>query len=104
MAFIDKRLTCVVCGEQFIFTAGEQEFFAQKGFLNEPKRCKRCKSSQKKAGFEAPRGPGEAHEVICAQCGQKATVPFKPVLDKPVYCKSCYQARRGLAGREAPYR
>jgi len=107
MSFQDKTLTCVDCGQPFVFTAGEQEFFAQRGFQNEPKRCKTCKAAKKSgagggsaAGFGGGAGAGrEMHEVVCSSCGQKTTVPFKPTLDRPVYCRTCFQARRGGAGR-----
>ncbi|MBI2081324.1 MAG: zinc-ribbon domain containing protein [candidate division NC10 bacterium] len=91
MPFQDRTLTCVECGQQFVFTAGEQEFFAQKGFTNEPKRCKSCKTRQRAGTGNSAR---EEHEVTCSQCGQRTTVPFRPTLDRPVYCKTCYQARR----------
>ena len=39
--FQDKTLTCKECGNEFVFTAGEQEFYAEKGFQNEPQRCKK---------------------------------------------------------------
>ncbi len=96
MPFQDKTLTCVDCGQPFVFTAGEQEFFAQKGFQNAPKRCKACKA--KKRGDQAGGGAGgnrELFEVVCSACGQKTTVPFKPMLDRPVYCRNCFQLRRG---------
>ncbi|MBI3079824.1 MAG: zinc-ribbon domain containing protein, partial [candidate division NC10 bacterium] len=80
MPFQDKTLTCMDCGQEFVFTAGEQEFFAQKGFTNEPKRCKACKSLRRGASGNPAR---EEHEVTCSQCGQRTTVPFRPVLDKP---------------------
>ena len=106
MSFQDKTLTCVDCGQPFVFTAGEQEFFAQRGFQNEPKRCKACKAAKKSgagggaAGMGGAGGAGrEMHEVVCSSCGQKTTVPFKPTLDRPVYCRTCFQARRGGAGR-----
>ncbi len=98
MAFQDKTLTCVDCGQQFTFTAGEQEFYAQKGFMNEPKRCKSCKAVRK--GMGGPGGSREEHEVLCSACGQKTTVPFKPILDKPVFCKPCFVAKRSAAPRD----
>lgn len=98
MAFQDKILTCVECGKEFVFTAGEQEFFAQKGFINEPKRCKSCKAIRK--GGAMASGPREVFEAVCTQCGQRTTVPFRPVPDRPVYCRPCYQTRRGGALRE----
>ena len=104
MPFQDKTLTCVDCGQAFVFTAGEQEFFAQKGFQNEPKRCKGCKSAKRSAAGGSgagtgPAGPRELHEVTCSSCGQKTTVPFKPTLDRPVYCRTCFQERRGVGAR-----
>lgn len=108
MPFQDKTLTCIDCGQSFVFTAGEQEFFAQKGFQNEPKRCKNCKTSKRSGersgsgGLGAGSGAGgtrELHEVTCSSCGQKTTVPFKPTLDRPVYCRTCFQTRRGAGIR-----
>ena len=98
MAFQDKTLTCVDCGQQFVFTAGEQEFYAQKGFMNEPKRCKNCKTVRK--GMGNPGGMREEHEVVCSACGQRTTVPFKPILDKPVFCKPCFATRRSGVQRD----
>ncbi len=95
MTFQDKKMICVECGTEFIFTVGEQEFYAQKGFTNEPKRCRNCKAARK-------MGSREEYEVVCSSCGQKTTVPFKPVLDKPVYCRSCYQTRRSSSPRSTP--
>jgi len=103
MPFQDKSLTCTDCGQTFVFTAGEQEFFAQKGFQNEPKRCKNCKAA-KRAGPGVGPGAGsprELYEVTCSSCGQKTSVPFKPTLERPVYCRTCFQARRGAGARSA---
>ena len=47
MALADKELTCVECGAPFIFTVGEQEFFASRGYTNDPKRCSACRSARK---------------------------------------------------------
>ena len=46
----DKTLVCADCGKEFTFTAGEQEFFASKGFT-EPKKCKECREAAKNARF-----------------------------------------------------
>jgi CxxC-x17-CxxC domain-containing protein len=104
MPFQDKTLTCVDCDQPFVFTAGEQEFFAQKGFQNAPKRCKACKATKRGGersglGGSGTTGARELHEVTCSSCGQKTTVPFKPTLDRPVYCRTCFQARRGAGVR-----
>ena len=49
MEFQDKSLRCVDCGAEFIWTAGEQLFFADKQFKNEPKRCKRLQGQARHA-------------------------------------------------------
>ena len=51
----DKTLVCKECGNEFVFTAGEQEFYAERGFQNEPQRCKACRDARKNAA----RGPRE---------------------------------------------
>lgn len=84
----DKTLTCKECGEEFIFSAGEQEFFAEKGFQNVPVRCKACRSKRNTSTKK------EFYEAVCAECGQITKVPFKPHLDKPVYCSNCYSNRK----------
>lgn len=43
----DKTLVCQDCGQEFVFTVGEQEFYKEKGFDNEPKRCKACRDKKK---------------------------------------------------------
>lgn len=45
--FKDKTIVCLDCGKEFVFTAREQEFYAEKGFTNEPKRCKECRDKRK---------------------------------------------------------
>jgi len=44
---VDEKLVCKDCGAEFIFTAGEQEFYAQKGFTNKPVRCPECRRANK---------------------------------------------------------
>ena len=82
----DKTLICKDCGNEFIFSAGEQEFQAEKGFVNEPQRCKECRFARK-AAAKAPR---EMHDAICASCGAACKVPFQPKDDRPVYCSECF--------------
>lgn len=84
--FQDKTLVCKDCGNEFIFTVGEQEFYAEKGFENEPQRCKDCRSSRK----NNMRAQREMYTATCANCGADATVPFKPREDRPVYCSECF--------------
>ena len=81
----DKTLVCKECGAEFVFTAGEQEFYAEKGFQNEPQRCKACRDARK-AGKKADR---EMFTAVCASCGKEAKVPFQPREDRPVYCSEC---------------
>ncbi len=82
----DKTLVCKDCGQDFVFTSGEQEFYASRGFENEPQRCKSCRDARK----NATRGAREMHVAECASCGSEAKVPFKPREDRPVYCSECF--------------
>lgn len=96
MEFQDKSLTCVDCGSDFIWTAGEQVFFADKQFKNEPKRCKGCKA---KRANRASAGPNQTRDRVetkatCSACGKETTVPFRPTQGRPVFCKECFQQRK----------
>lgn len=71
--FEDKVLVCKECGQEFVFSAGEQEFYAERGFQNEPQRCKPCRDARKNAA----RGPREFFTAVCAMCGGEAKVPFE---------------------------
>ncbi|HHY98065.1 MAG TPA: zinc-binding protein [Firmicutes bacterium] len=93
MEFKDKVLKCRDCGAEFVFTAGEQQFYAEKGFQNEPTRCRDCRSARKRGRSEG--GPREMYTVTCSACGREAQVPFKPRNDRPVYCKDCFDSMRG---------
>lgn len=84
----DKTLKCKDCGADFVFTAGEQEFYAQNGFTNEPKRCKACRDAKKNGGAKR-----EMFTAVCAGCGGEAKVPFQPRDDRPVYCSECFAKR-----------
>ena len=88
--FQDKELVCKDCGAPFVFTAGEQEFYAEKGFQNEPARCRDCRNSRK----SQRSGEREMYDTVCAQCGAPTKIPFVPKNDRPVYCSACFQARR----------
>ena len=88
--FEDKTLRCKDCGEEFVFTAGEQEFYESKGFVNEPQRCKPCRDAKKNGS----RPEREMFEAVCAECGQTAKVPFRPRDDRPVYCSECFAKKR----------
>jgi CxxC-x17-CxxC domain-containing protein len=118
--YTDEQLTCTDCGAPFTFSAGEQEFFATKGFQNKPNRCPDCRAARKAqrgsgpsaGGGGASRGGGygggssyggggapresnrEMFSVTCSACGQTAEVPFQPRGDKPVYCRDCFSKSR----------
>ncbi len=86
----DKTLVCKDCGNEFVFTAGEQEFYAEKGFQNEPQRCKACRDARKNAG----KAQREYFDATCAECGNACKVPFQPTEGKPVYCSDCFAKMR----------
>lgn len=94
MAFEDKDLVCKDCGVTFIFTIGEQEFYAEKGFENEPQRCRECRNIRKNNRNSQEGRSREMFTVVCADCGVETQVPFQPTSDRPVYCRECYQHHR----------
>ncbi len=91
MSFADKTLTCRDCGRDFIFTAGEQEFYASRGLQNEPRRCPDCRAARRTSDGGRQR---IMHDVICSNCGKPTQVPFVPTGTRPVYCLDCYQTAR----------
>ena len=96
MEYRDRVLKCVGCGAAFVFSAGEQLFYAGKGFTNEPKRCKACKARR----TEQPRSNPPQRAItatVCSQCGKETTVPFKLTQGRPVYCRECFDQRRASA-------
>lgn len=94
--FDDTEILCVDCDNMFIWTAGEQTFFRDKGLQNPPKRCKSCKQAKNErlAAINAAQAAGikQRIEVVvyCAKCRAQTTVPFYPSQGRPVYCRSCY--------------
>jgi CxxC-x17-CxxC domain-containing protein len=121
VSYADKALTCRDCGRAFTFTAGEQDFYASKGFANEPTRCPACRAVHKasrgdsggyssggsystdsgysSSGYSSGGGGGygrrEMFTATCASCGAEARVPFQPRGDKPVYCSDCFSKQGG---------
>ena len=87
--FEDKVLVCADCGREFIWTAGEQEFYAERGFTNEPKRCPECRKARKTAR-DGSTGTRVMYDAVCARCGKPCKVPFKPTDGRPVYCSECF--------------
>lgn len=97
----DKTLTCRDCGQEFIFSASEQEFFAEKGFENDPTRCQACRHARKQQtggrsnyGSNGSRPQRQMFPAVCANCGVQTEVPFQPSGEKPVYCRECFQSMR----------
>ena len=105
MSFQDKTLTCRDCGQEFIWTAGEQEFYASRGLQNPPGRCPSCRAARRagggrsEGGYGGARGEREMFTAICSNCGKEARVPFQPRGDKPVYCSECFEQRRPQQSR-----
>jgi CxxC-x17-CxxC domain-containing protein len=99
MEFQDRSLKCVDCGQDFVFTAGEQLFFSDKQFKNEPKRCKACKAKRASAlGLPSNSNyPKVETRTVCSNCGKETTVPFKPTQGRPVFCRECFQVGKKAA-------
>jgi CxxC-x17-CxxC domain-containing protein len=108
VTYIDRTLVCVDCGSPFVHTAADQEFYAQRQFSSDPKRCGTCRAARRASrdegsydprdiggprGYERPvdRVEREYFAVICSECGNQAQVPFKPRMDRPVYCSDCFR-------------
>lgn len=113
VSFSDKTLTCRDCGQPFVWTASEQEFYQSRGFENEPVRCRECRNRRKMergtsmtsggsssasasyaGGRSASRGTREMFPAVCDECGKQTQVPFQPTSGKPVYCSDCFERRR----------
>jgi len=92
MPFENKTLTCRDCNKFFMFTSGEQEFFAAKGLANEPKRCPNCRITHKLKvqGKDATA----LTELACHECGALTRVPFRPTGARPVYCSPCMHQKK----------
>jgi len=107
MSYEDRTLTCQDCGESFTFSADDQQYHAEKGYTNEPKRCPSCRQARR--GDRGDRGDGgyggyrssrrEMHPAVCAQCGKDTQVPFQPRGDRPVYCSDCFSKQPSSQGR-----
>jgi CxxC-x17-CxxC domain-containing protein len=95
MELPDKKLQCADCSQDFIFSAGEQQFFALRQLVNEPKRCPNCRLSMRfnRAGRDA----SILTDVQCADCEKNVKVPFKPRGHKPVYCNDCLASHKVVA-------
>jgi CxxC-x17-CxxC domain-containing protein len=92
MGFTEKTLQCSDCGATFAFTTEEQEFFAAKGYTNEPKRCPACREAKRaqRSSFGGSGARRQMYPAVCAECGKECEVPFEPREGRPVYCSECY--------------
>jgi CxxC-x17-CxxC domain-containing protein len=97
MSYEDRTLTCQDCSQEFTFSADDQQYHAEKGYTNEPKRCPLCRSSRRSGGDSGGGSGGgyssgrrEMHPATCAQCGKQTQVPFLPSGVRPVYCSDCF--------------
>ncbi len=101
--YTDETLSCVDCGRPFSFTAGQQEFFASKGFANKPSRCNDCRNARKSGeggrGGDSGGNRREMFKATCSQCGGVAEVPFQPRTGKPIFCRDCFSAQQGNTRR-----
>ncbi len=102
LTYTDRALTCVDCGQQFAFSASDQQFYADRQF-SEPRRCPSCRAVRKASREDAGgsglgggrhSGAREMFSATCASCGREAQVPFRPTGTKPVYCRDCFADRR----------
>ena len=99
MAFKDKTLECSDCGNEFTFSAEEQELFESRGYTNEPKRCADCRQARKQErygnnNYGYRSSYRQMFPAVCADCGKNTEVPFQPREDRPVYCSDCYRKVR----------
>ena len=117
----DKTLSCVDCNQEFVFTASEQQFYADRQFT-EPRRCPSCRAAKKaqrgdsgggsysgggrsSGGYSSggsggySSGPREMFSATCSSCGKEAQVPFRPSGAKPVYCSDCFTSQRASSNR-----
>lgn len=84
--FSDQVLNCKDCGDKFIWTEGEQQFFYDKGLKNVPKRCKECAETYK----AKLREKHPMQWIKCKKCRKKAEVPFEPK-SADILCEDCFR-------------
>ncbi len=99
MAYDDRNLTCVECNSEFVFSADDQQYHAEREY-QDPKRCPSCRQA-KRAGGGGYGGGGyggggsrQMYDAVCADCGGTASVPFQPREDRPVYCSDCFSKHK----------
>jgi CxxC-x17-CxxC domain-containing protein len=98
MALEEKTLRCRDCGQEFVFTTGEQEFYQSHGLQNDPSRCPQCRAARRRnRNGDGGGRPRQMHTVTCAECGAETQVPFEPTEGRPVYCRECYAKQKKTA-------
>lgn len=98
--YSDRVLQCRDCGNDFVWTAGEQTFYASKNLVNTPARCPSCRAASRAARNSGGMGrPREFFPAVCDRCGVQTQVPFMPRNDRPVYCSNCFDVVRGQVAR-----
>jgi len=98
VSYQDQVISCRDCAQEFVWTAGEQQFYASKGLENPPGRCPSCRAAARAARQNGgPGGSGRPREffpAVCDRCGVQTQVPFLPRNDRPVYCSNCFDVVR----------
>lgn len=87
--YTDKTLICKDCNNEFIFTAGEQEFYAAREFNSEPSRCPKCRKARKTSSR-----PVILYEIVCSACGKVDKISFEPRHDRAIFCNECYNKNK----------
>lgn len=99
MQFQDQTLKCRDCGKPFVFTARDQQFYAEKGFTNTPTRCRDCRTNRKKAVEQ--KATQVLYKITCKQCGKIGEMATEPRKPEDVLCSACfYDAFRKANGIE----
>ncbi len=98
MAYEDRNLTCVECNSEFVFSADDQQFHAEREY-QEPTRCPSCRQARRGGGGGGGYGgcyggSRQMHDATCADCGSACQVPFMPTQDRPVYCSDCFSKHK----------
>lgn len=88
MVYQDQTLICKDCGKNFIFTARDQDFFAQKGFTNAPTRCRDCR--QKKKVTTDANANRVIYKITCKKCGKVGEMAVEPRKPNDVLCADCF--------------
>ena len=97
MDFQDKTLACKDCSKEFVWSAGEQKFYADKGLQNSPGRCPDCRKQMKEK-----KANRQMYSIICKECGKEGQVPFQPRNPSDVLCADCFAKKRAAEPGEKP--